>query len=60
VAWDRASTREEFVKLIIGDTLVSLIRLKAIEGEVVERCMLIGTWVVSAISTPTPLALPSR
>merc|ERR1711953_345685 len=48
VAWDSGGTREKFVKLVVGDTaLALLISLnKAIEDEVVERCVLVGSWVV--------------
>merc|ERR1719428_167518 len=51
VAWDSGGTREKFVKLVIGDTTLTLLigLNKAIEDEVVERCMLVGTWVVHCL-----------
>merc|ERR1719379_1111494 len=48
VSRDNSGTSEQLVKLVIGDaSLTLLVSLnKAIEDEVVERCMLIRAWVV--------------
>lgn len=48
VAGDIGNAREEFVTLVIGDAALALFMSlnKAIDDEIVERCMLTGIWVV--------------